>query len=96
MVSAALRHLSGLHRMRAAIEDGQPIAGAVEGARPPIHFKRKPSIEAALRVWTAAKLLDAMSALADALLQTRQQSSLADTIAQRTLMTLATAARKKA
>ena len=96
MVSAALRHLSNLHRMRSAVEDGQSIAGAVEGARPPIHFKRKPSIEAALRVWTAAKLLDAMSALADALLQTRQQSSLADTIAQRTLMTLATAARKKA
>jgi DNA polymerase-3 subunit delta len=53
-------------RMRAAIDDGQSITGAVEGARPPIHFKRKPAIEAALRVWTGAKLLDAMSALADA------------------------------
>jgi hypothetical protein len=36
-----------------------------------------------------------MNALADALLQTRLQSNLAETIAQRTLMTLATAARKK-
>lgn len=96
MVSAALRHLSNLHRMRAAIDDGQSITGAVEGARPPIHFKRKPAIETALRVWTGAKLLDAMSALADALLQTRLQSNLAETIAHRTLMTLATAARKKA
>ncbi len=95
MVSAALRHLSNLHRMRLSIEDGQSITGAVEGARPPIHFRRKSAIEAGLRVWTAAKLLDAMNALADALFQTRLQSNLADTIAHRTLMTLATAARKK-
>jgi DNA polymerase-3 subunit delta len=95
MVSGALRHLSNLHRMRAAIEDGQSITGAVEGARPPIHFKRKPATEAALRVWTGAKLLDAMNALGDALLQTRLQSNLAEAIAHRTLMTLATAARKK-
>ncbi|HWV41384.1 DNA polymerase III subunit delta [Pseudorhodoplanes sp.] len=95
IISAALRHLSNLHRMRMTIEDGQSLTGAIEGARPPIHFKRKPVIEAALRAWTAARLLDAMQSLADALLQTRQQSNLADTIAQRTLMTLAAAARKR-
>ncbi len=69
--------------------------GAVEGARPPIHFRRKSAIETALRAWTAAKLLDAMTSLADALFQTRLQSHLAETIAQRSLMTLAAAARKK-
>ena len=56
IVSAALRHLSNLHRMRIAVEDGQSVTGAVEGARPPIHFRRKPAIETALRAWTAAKL----------------------------------------
>jgi DNA polymerase-3 subunit delta len=96
IVSAALRHLSNLHRMRIAVEDGQSISGAVEGARPPIHFRRKPEVETALRAWTTAKLADAMQALADALLQTRLQPNLAEAIAQRALMTLATAARKKA
>lgn len=95
IVSAALRHLSNLHRMRLAVEEGQSITGAVEGARPPIHFRRKSAIETALRAWTAAKLLDAMNSLADALFQTRLQSHLAETIAQRSLMTLAAAARKK-
>jgi len=96
IVSAALRHLSSLHRLRIAIEDGQSVSGAVEGARPPIHFRRKPAIDLALRAWTAAKLADAMQTLGDALLQTRLQANLADAIAQRALMTLATAARKKA
>jgi DNA polymerase-3 subunit delta len=96
IVSAALRHLSNLHRMRLAVEDGQSVTGAVEGARPPIHFRRKPLIENALRAWTAARLIDAMNALADTLLQTRLQPNLAETIAQRAMMTLATAARKKA
>lgn len=95
IVAAALRHLSNLHRMRIAVEDGGSITGAIEGARPPIHFRRKPAIESALRAWTAAKLGDAMQALGDALLQTRVQANLADAIAQRALMSLATAARKK-
>lgn len=95
IVSAALRHLASLHRMRVAIEDGQSVMGAVEGARPPIHFRRKGAIEAALRAWTAATLGDAMQALGDALLQTRVQANLADAIAQRALMSLATAARKR-
>jgi DNA polymerase-3 subunit delta len=95
IISAALRHLSSLHRMRVVVDDGLSITGAIEGARPPVHFRRKPSIEAALRAWTAPKLADAMNALADALLQTRLQANLSDSIAQRALMTLATAARKR-
>ncbi len=96
IVSAALRHLSSLHRMRIVVDDGGSITGAIEGARPPIHFRRKQAIDAALRTWTASKLSDAMAALADALLQTRLQANLSETIAQRALMTLATAARKRA
>jgi DNA polymerase-3 subunit delta len=95
IVGAALRHLSNLHRMRIAVEDGQSVMGAVEGARPPIHFRRKNAVSAALQAWTAAKLLNAMTALSDALLQTRLQANLAETIAHRSLMTLATAARRK-
>ena len=52
IVSAALRHLSNLHRMRLTVEDGQSGTGAVEGARPPIHCRRKSSIDTALRALT--------------------------------------------
>ena len=95
IVSAALRHVSSLHRMRIAVDEGQSATGVVEGARPPIHFRRKSAIDTALRAWTTAKLLDAMSSLSDALLETRRQPHLADAIAQRSMLTLATAARKR-
>jgi DNA polymerase-3 subunit delta len=96
IVSSALRHLSNLHRMRIAVEDGQPTTSVIESARPPIHFRRKPMIDVALRAWTAGKLLDAMSSLGDTLLETRRQPHLAEAIAQRAMMSLASAARKKA
>jgi len=96
IVSAALRHVASLHRMRIAVEEGQSPTGVVEGARPPIHFRRKSAIDTALRAWTTQRLLDAMTALSDALLETRLKPHLADAIAQRAMMTLATAARRKA
>jgi DNA polymerase-3 subunit delta len=95
IVSAALRHLSSLHRMRIAVEEGQSATGVVEGARPPIHFRRKSAVDTALRAWNTSRLLDAMSSLSDALLETRLKPHLADAIAQRSMMTLATAARRK-
>jgi DNA polymerase-3 subunit delta len=95
IISAALRHLSSLHRMRITVDDGQSVTGVIESVKPPVHFRRKPAIDSALRIWTAPKLADAMTALADALLQTRLQANLSDAIAQRALMTLATAARRK-
>jgi DNA polymerase-3 subunit delta len=95
IVSAALRHVASLHRMRIAVEEGQSPTGVVEGARPPIHFRRKPEIDKALRAWTTQRLLDAMSSLSEALLETRRQPHLAEAVAQRAMMSLATAARKR-
>jgi hypothetical protein len=42
---------------------------ALWGFAPPLHFRRKPLVEAALKVWTAARLVRAMEQLADATLQ---------------------------
>jgi DNA polymerase-3 subunit delta len=95
ILSAALRQLSQLHRLRLAADGGQGISAAVEGARPPIHFRRKPLIEAALKNWSGDKLLQAMQQLARAVLDSRRQPMLAETIAHRSLMALATAARQR-
>jgi len=95
IVSAALRQVSQLHKLRLAVEEGTSIAGVVEEARPPIHFRRKPMIEMALRNWTAQRLLRAMQQLSDAVLETRRQPNLADAIAHRVLTAIAVNARQK-
>lgn len=95
IMSAALRQLYQLHRLRLIVEGGQNIGSVVEGSRPPIHFRRKPLIEAALKNWNGEKLMQAMQQLARAVLDIRRQRMLAETIAQRSLMTLATAARQR-
>lgn len=95
ILSAALRQLSQLHRLRLAVEAGQSAASVIESVRPPMHFRRKPLIEAALKNWSSDRLLAAMQQLARAVLDTRRQPVLADAIAQRCLMALAMTARQR-
>jgi DNA polymerase-3 subunit delta len=63
--------------------------------QPPIHFRRKPLIETALKNWTSARLTRAMTALAEASLEARRQPALATAIAQRAMLQVATAARRR-
>lgn len=95
IVSAALRQLGQLHKLRLAVETGSSVANVVEGIRPPVHFRRKPLIEAALSVWSSDRLADVMTQMAQAVLETRRQSNLADAIAQRVLISTAVMARRK-
>ena len=92
---AAQRQLAQLHRLRLAVDDGTSPAGAVEGARPPLHFRRKALVEAALKAWSSDRLLRVMQQLSDAVLETRRQPALAGAIAQRTLMSIAVNARRR-
>jgi len=95
IVSAALRQVAQLHRARLAVEEGASVTEAVEGIQPFVHFSRKTAVEAALKAWTSARLERAMTQLADAALEARKQASMADIIAQRTLLSLAVNARRK-
>jgi len=94
-VGAALRQIERLHLMRLTVEEGMSAAEAVERAQPPIHFRRKALIEGALKAWTSARLARAMAALAEASLETRRTPALAAAIAQRAMLQVATAARRK-
>ena len=92
---AAQRQLAQLHKWRAAIE----AAGgrfSVDSLVPPVHFRRKEMVEAALKQWTAARLAVAMGELAEAVLASRRTLALADTIAERALLSIATRARRSA
>jgi DNA polymerase III subunit delta len=92
---AAQRYLAQLHKWRTAIE----AAGgrfSVDALQPPVHFRRKNLVEAALRQWNAARLATAMADLADAALASRRTPALADTIAERALLSIAMRARRTA
>ena len=95
IVSAALRQVAQLHKARLAVEDGASIGDAAGGIQPFVHFSRKAAVEAALRAWTSARLERAMAQLAEAALEARRQSAMAEVIAQRALLALAVNARRK-
>jgi DNA polymerase-3 subunit delta len=95
MLSAALRQLTPLHKMRLAIEDGKSVTQVVETAQPPVHFRRKSMVEAALKAWTAARLERVMAQLAEAALEVRRQPNLAEAIAQRAVLSIASSARRR-
>jgi DNA polymerase III subunit delta len=95
VVSAALRQVAQLHKARLSVEEGVSIGDAVQGIQPFVHFSRKAAIEAALKTWTSARLERAMAELAEAALEARRQSAMAELIAQRALLALAIKARWK-
>jgi DNA polymerase III subunit delta len=95
ILSGALRQLTQLHKARLAIEGGATIDAALADARPPLHFTRRRAVETALKAWTAARLERVMPQLAESVLDARKQTSLAEALAQRALISIAGAARRK-
>ncbi len=59
------------------------------------HFRRQPMVQAALKSWTVPRLARAMDQLAEAALNVRRTTALADALAQRALLSLAVSARRK-
>ena len=91
---AAQRQVAQLHKWRTAIETGGGFS--LDAVAPPLHFRRKAMIDAALKLWNAARLAAAMAELADAVLASRRNSALAETIAERALLAVAVRARRSA
>jgi DNA polymerase III subunit delta len=91
---AAQRQVAQLHKWRTAIETGSGFS--LDAVQPPLHFRRKAQIEAALKLWNAARLATTMAELADAVLQSRRNPNLADTIAERALLAIAANGRRSA
>ena len=90
----AQRQLAQLHKWRLAIEQGRGFS--LDAVSPPLPFRRRPPVEAALKAWTAARLATAMADLAEAVLQSRRNPALAETIAERALLAIAANGRRNA
>lgn len=95
IISAAIRHVANLHKMRLAIDGGDSADLAMKRGAPPVHFTREKLVGEALRAFTAPRLLRAMGQLAEASLEARRNAALAETIAQRTLLSIAVGARRR-
>ena len=95
IMSWALRYVTQLHKARVALDAGEDTFAAMRSFMPPVHFSRADTVQAALRSWTAPRLERAMEQLAEAALNVRRTASLADSLAQRALLSLAVSARRK-
>ncbi|MBF9233085.1 DNA polymerase III subunit delta [Microvirga alba] len=93
VLGAALRHALMLLSTRLIVEEGRPITTAMETLRG-LHFRRKPLVERHLQRWTSESLKQAIAQIQASLLDTRRLSQLDDTIAAKTLLDLARAARR--
>lgn len=95
IVSAAIRQVANLHKMRLAIDAGDSVEFAMKRGVPPVHFTREKAVGETLRAWTAARLIRAMEQLAEASLDMRRSAALAEAIAQRTLLIIAMSAHRR-
>lgn len=95
IISAAIRQVANLHKMKLAVESGDSIEWAMKRGAPPVHFSRADAVGATLRLWTPQRLLRVMTQLAEASLDMRRNAALAEAIAQRTLLSIATSARRR-
>ena len=92
---AAVRQVMQLHKARLALENGDSTDEALRVFIPPVHFRRKSLVEAALRNWSSARLGKLMEQLAEAALNVRRTPGLSDALAQRALLSIAMAARRR-
>lgn len=95
ILSAAIRQIANLHKMRLVIDGGETAEFAMKRVSPPVHFTREKAVATALRMWTPPRLARAMQQLAEASLEARRHSALAETIAQRALLSIAVNARRR-
>jgi DNA polymerase III subunit delta len=80
-----------LHALRTAADSGKPLAQAVKELRPPVFFKQQEALIAQAGRWTAACVLAQMDLLNQALKESRLRPALAEDIAEKLLIGIATA-----
>jgi DNA polymerase-3 subunit delta len=95
IMMAAQRQAALLHKASLLVEAGSSASAAVESGFPRLHFSRKGTVEAALRNFSAQRLVSIIDQLAVAALDVRKQNALGAVIAQRALMSIAVNARRR-
>jgi DNA polymerase-3 subunit delta len=89
-----LRHLIQLAGLRATVDAGTSISGAVEGARPPIFFKRRSAVGEQLKRWRYPDLAEARRRIAESVALTRRLPGLENAAISEALHAIALDARR--
>jgi len=89
IVRALANHVVRLQRFALQVERGEAARRVVEQARPPIHFRRKDKVEAALRRWSAGRLGAALGRLIEAELACKTTGRPAELICREVALALA-------
>ncbi|MBN8980441.1 MAG: DNA polymerase III subunit delta [Rhizobiales bacterium] len=95
ILMAAQRQAAALHKARLSVDEGRMESDVVDNGFPRLHFSRKPLVETALRNSSTDRLLKVIAQLADAVLDMRKQTDLAEIIAQRALLAIAVNSRRR-
>jgi DNA polymerase-3 subunit delta len=93
IIAATQRHFQRLHRARSAVDRGGSLEDALRQMRPPLHFKQKDAFAAQCRMWTTARLTDALSRISGVAKAARLAGSLDEAMSERLVMSLAMMAR---
>ncbi len=93
IIAATQRYFQRLHRIRSDIDQGRSFEDAIRQLRPPIHFKQKNALGLQCRLWTTARLGQALSQVARAAKAARLSGALEEAVAEELLMGLTAAAR---
>jgi DNA polymerase-3 subunit delta len=96
IIMAAQRHAAWLHKSALTVAEGTPASSVLESGFPRLHFSRKPMAEIALRNFSVERLAAVIDQLATAAFDMRKQTALASAIAQRTLLSIAVNAKRRA
>jgi len=75
--------------MRCALDGGRPLEDILRQQRPPLHFKRKASIEQHCRTWSVGELNAAVASINAAAKAARLASGIEATLAAKLLIDLA-------
>ncbi|MGU3494448.1 DNA polymerase III subunit delta [Xanthobacteraceae bacterium A53D] len=89
ILGALLRALHGLHQMSLQTANGASATSVIDGARPMIHFSRKPKMERALRSLNPGRCLKLILMVDDAVLAARRSAPMAQAITERVVLQLA-------
>lgn len=85
---AVNRHIMSMFHVRAGMESGETLDGAMRKLRPPIFYKRQSEFQSHCRRWTANLLIRALSQTKETLVRCRTTPDLERTYSERLILTL--------
>lgn len=92
IVRALANHFARLQRFALLVEQGEAPDRVIEQARPPIHFRRKSAVKAAVRAWGAEAAGDALTCLLEVELACKQTGRPAELLCRDAVLELSRSA----